>query len=44
MNSALALLDPSGSLLQATYIPSTKVGFAVGLQAISDQPDHTGSS
>ena len=28
MNSALAVLDPSGNLLQATYIPSTKVGFA----------------
>jgi uncharacterized protein (TIGR03437 family) len=28
MNSALAVLDSSGNLLQATYIPSTKVGFA----------------
>ena len=28
MNSALAVLDPSGNLLQATYIPSTEVGFA----------------
>ena len=28
MNSALAVLDSSGNLLQATYIPSTKAGFA----------------
>jgi uncharacterized protein (TIGR03437 family) len=28
MNSALAVLDASGSLLQATYIPATKAGFA----------------
>ena len=28
MNSALAVLDPSGNLLQATYVPSTKVGFS----------------
>ena len=41
MNSALAVLDASGSLLQATYIPSTEVGFAGYQPAMTVGPNST---
>jgi len=41
MNSALAVLDASGSLLQATYIPSTEVGFAGYQPAMAVGPNST---
>jgi uncharacterized protein (TIGR03437 family) len=39
MNSALAVLDPSGNLLQATYIPSPQAGFAGYVPAMAMGPN-----
>ncbi|HLY18426.1 MAG TPA: SBBP repeat-containing protein [Bryobacteraceae bacterium] len=50
-NSALVVLDPSGSLLQATYIPSPQAGFAgyppamaIGANSTVDVLDVTSST